>query len=62
MSHIFYSTARRPYAHTEKMAVWAKERCPSYITVDAERREDDWYYRFYFDDERDYLMFALRWS
>jgi len=43
--------------------IWAKAHCPSYITNDAYR--DDyrmWGYRFYFNDEKDALLFALKWK
>lgn len=41
---------------------WAKKNCPSYITNDALRKDDKWYYRFYFGQEKDIIMFLLRWS
>ena len=42
--------------------LWAKTHCPSYITNDAVQRDGDYYYRFYFGDEGDRVMFLLRWS
>lgn len=41
---------------------WAKQHCPSYITNDAVQRDGDYYYRFYFGQEQDRVMFLLRWS
>lgn len=42
---------------------WAKENCKSYITNMAVKKENDcYYYRFYFSDEKDRLLFMLRWS
>ena len=40
---------------------WAKEKCPSYITNDAVQKNGDYYYRFYFSQERDLTAFILRW-
>ena len=62
MSYIFYSPASKPFKQTEEMLVWAKDNCPSYITNDAEKSKDGWYYRFYFGQEKDYIWFFLRWS
>ena len=41
---------------------WAKRHCPSYITNDTVQQQGEYYYRFYFGQERDRLMFLLRWS
>lgn len=41
---------------------WAKRHCPSYITNDAVQKQGEYHYRFYFGDERDRLMFVLRWA
>lgn len=41
---------------------WAKQNCPSYITVDAILKNDRYYYRFFFGKEKDLLMFILKWS
>lgn len=46
----------------DEMLVWAKKHCESYITNDVERRVDNWYYRFYFYTEKDFIWFRLRWS
>lgn len=62
MSYIFYIPVRQ-LEHTEEMLRWAIVNCPSYITNDAVKKgRDDWYYRFYFGQEKDYLLFALKWS
>lgn len=64
MSYIFYSPISKPFWETEEMLKFAKENCPSYITNDVEvRKPHEWYYhRFYFGDEKDYIVFVLRWS
>lgn len=62
MSYIFYSSVDKPFRYTEEILEWAKDNCPSYITNDVERREDGQYYRFYFYDEKDYMMCLLRWT
>lgn len=41
---------------------WAKKNCPSYITNDAVQKQGVYYYRFYFSQERDQIMFALKWA
>ena len=41
---------------------WAKKNCPSYITNDAVQKNGEYYYRFFFSQERDQIIFALRWS
>lgn len=40
---------------------WAKMNCPSYITNDAVQKNGDYYYRFYFSNEKDILIFSLKW-
>jgi hypothetical protein len=64
MSYIFYSPVSKPFLQSEEMLVWAKVHCPSYITNDTEWewRENDWYYRFYFGQEKDYVFFRLRYG
>ena len=63
MSYIFYSPISTSFLETDKMIKYAKENCPSYITCDAVARgQNNWYYRFYFGDEKDYILFLLRWS
>lgn len=41
---------------------WAKKNCPSYITNDAVQKNGIYYYRFYFGQEKDIMIFMLRWS
>lgn len=41
---------------------WAKQNCKSYITNDAVQKRGEFYYRFYFSNEKDKVMFTLRWS
>lgn len=54
------------FQETNDMIAWAKKQCPSYITVDitvdieAENRAR--HYNFYFSEEKDYVMFVLRWG
>ena len=40
---------------------WAKKFCPSYITNDAVQKNGDYYYRFYFGNQRDLIAFTLKW-
>jgi hypothetical protein len=62
MSYIFYWSVKNSFSETERLLSWAKRHCPSYITNDTEKREDDWYYRFYFSQEKDYVFFCLRYG
>jgi hypothetical protein len=64
MSYIFYSPVSAPYQKTAEMLRYATVNCPSYIKNDLTHRrdEDSWYYRFYFSDEKDYLLFNLKWA
>ena len=55
-----------PYTPLWEPLDWAKEHCPSYITNDMHQ---DGYYSYdstkvdyFFADEKDALMFMLRWS
>lgn len=41
--------------------VWAKKHCKSYITNDAVQKNGIYYYRFYFGQEKDIMLFMLRW-
>jgi hypothetical protein len=45
---------------------WAKEHCPSYITndvhMDGYNTYDNSKIDYHFSDEKDALMFLLRWS
>lgn len=51
---------RGPSGRIEPLT-WAKANCPSYITVDAVRKSDGYYYRFYFGEEQDIIFFKLKW-
>jgi hypothetical protein len=51
---------------SHKALEWAKENCPSYITnsVKIDYRDDVWEFfmiEFFFYEEDDATMFALRW-
>ena len=61
MSYIFYSPISKSFLETDKMINYAKKNCPSYITCDAVARGKG-HYRFYFGDEKDYMLFVLRWA
>jgi hypothetical protein len=41
---------------------WAKENCPSYITNDLHQDGYNDKIDYHFGDEKDALIFALRWS
>jgi len=41
---------------------WAKKNCPSYITNDAVQKQGEYYYRFFFGNDRDRVFFALKWT
>lgn len=45
---------------------WAKEKCPSYITNDMHQDGYNTYDHtkidFFFSDEKDALLFALKWT
>jgi UDP-N-acetylmuramyl tripeptide synthase len=62
MSYSFYASIGKPFREIEEMLDWAKSHCASYITNNAEKRGEDWYYRFHFGEEKDYIIFKLRWS
>jgi hypothetical protein len=55
-----------PYRPFWEPLNWAKENCPSYISNDLHRDEYDTYVHtkidYFFADEKDALMFALKWS
>jgi hypothetical protein len=63
MSCIFYSPISKSFLEIDKMVSYAKENCPSYITCDAVARGKNYgNYRFHFGNEKDYMLFVLRWS
>jgi len=41
---------------------WAKEHCPSYIIQDIYRCHDVKWVDYFFGDDRDALIFTLKWS
>jgi hypothetical protein len=41
---------------------WVKKNCPTYITHDAVQVHGQYYYRFFFGNEKDRVWFALRWA
>lgn len=42
---------------------WAKKHCKSYLATDAvQDRQGNYYYRFFFSDEKDVAWFSLRWA
>lgn len=59
-----------PYDPVWSALEWAKENCPSYITNDVHSYNNDMGYElgdvdridYFFSDEHDAVMFALRWS
>lgn len=57
-----------PYDPVWRALDWAKTHCPSYITNDVHNNEHysfdnpDIKIDYFFYDEQDMLMFALRWS
>lgn len=53
--------SRGPHQTYEPLE-WAKKNCPSYITNDAVQKQGVYYYRYYFGNQRDQIMFTLRWS
>jgi hypothetical protein len=55
-----------PYTPFWEPLNWAKENCPSYITNDLHQDGYNTYDHtkidYHFGDEKDALIFALRWS
>ena len=48
-----------------KAIIWAKKHCPTYITNDgylSDQFEVHIRYRFYFGDEKEAMMFRLKWA
>lgn len=60
MSYIFYWPCGQPFTITESVWKWIEQNCPSYITNNYCNNTDC--YRFYFSDEKDYLLTVLRWA
>ena len=59
-------TVTIPYHPFWEPLVWAKEHCPSYITNDMHQDGYNTYDHtkidYHFSDEKDYVLFMLRWS
>jgi hypothetical protein len=59
-------TVTLPYDPIWKPLEWAKKHCPSYITNDIHIRGDTVYdinrIDYFFADEKDALIFTLRWA
>lgn len=57
-------TVTLPYDPLWKPLDWAKEYCSSYITNDVHRDGDNSSHKidYFFGNEKDALMFLLRWS
>jgi len=51
-------TVTLPWEHDCKALEWAKENCPSYITNLV---GPDYGIVYYFSDEKDAVLFMLRW-
>ena len=55
-----------PYRPFIEPLTWAKEHCPSYITndvhMDGYNTYDNSKIDYFFNDDKDALMFMLRWS
>lgn len=61
---LYVDAQNRPVlcAPAHKPLEWAKKHCPSYITQDAVQKNGNYYYRFFFSDEKDLALFILRWT
>jgi len=59
-------TVTLPYDVYWEALTWAKEHCPSYITndthMDGYNTYDDTKIGYHFSDEKDAIMFILRWK
>lgn len=61
-SYYFELPAPDKWAEEYGPLKWAKKHCKSYITIYAVQKKGQYYYRFYFGNEKDYMWFKLRWS
>lgn len=52
----------KEWINAYELLEWTKKHCPSYITNDAVQKGGEYYYRFYFGNDKDLTWFALRWS
>lgn len=48
-------------SQSDMILEWAKKFCKSYITNIVVRKDDVYYYRFFFGDSHDQLLFKLKW-
>jgi hypothetical protein len=55
-------TVTIPLYPFRKALDWAKENCPSYITNDLHQDGYNDKIDYHFSDEKDALIFALRWA
>lgn len=59
-------TVTIPYSPLWAPALWAKEQCPSYIGndihMDGYNTFDNSKVDYFFSDEKDAMMFILRWA
>lgn len=44
------------------MLSWCKKHCKSYITNTGYIKDLEVYYEYYFSDEKDAVMFLLKWK
>lgn len=54
-----------PYDPVWEAMTWAKTHCPSYITNDMHKYGNSYDNKridYFFDNEQDALLFALRWA
>ena len=53
-----------PHVHEWRAMTWAKENCPSYISCTGHLKEnhEEGFIEYYFSEEKDMTLFALRWS
>lgn len=42
--------------------MWAKKNCSSYITNNSSLESDTYYIHYFFSEEKDAILFALRWK
>lgn len=57
---LFAFTSNAKYTNTIKE--WARDNCKSYTGFDTVMRKNDYCWEFSFEDERDQIIFLLRWS
>lgn len=57
-----YSLRVYNYIEGQEPLNWAIDNCSGFVDVRATRINHNLYYHYYFSDERDLTLFALRWS